>query len=245
MTLLAPQPTRGTAAHTPGRVAELQARINGMQSAAPPSRAVPLRADLAALLPAGLREGAVYEVRGSTSLTTVALAEASVAGRWVAWLGWPNLGAEAIASAGVRLDRTAVIPNPGQHWLAALSSLADAMNVIAVRPPRGAKLAPSEVARLAGRLRERGTTLLVDADWPGAQAQMRVEQQLWAGIGAGSGLLLEQRLRVSVRDHSGRVRTGFVGVTEALEPATRAFAQSATHATAPERIGPIDWAVSA
>ena len=221
VTLLAPAPASGAAARTPASVAELQARINGMQATVLPSKTIPLRADLASLLPAGLREGAVYQVRGGASLMIAALAEASAAGRWTAWLGWPHIGAHALSEAGVRLDRTAVIPEPGTHWLSALSSLADAMGVLAVRPPRGARLAPTELARLAGRLRERGTTVLVDADWPGAQAQLRIDEHLWQGIGRGAGLLLEHRLRVSVRDHSARVRTGVIGVSAPLTQAQR------------------------
>ncbi|HLP22959.1 MAG TPA: hypothetical protein VK139_02820 [Microbacteriaceae bacterium] len=244
MTLLAPAPRLGAAVRTPPNVAELQARINGMQASAPPSSSVPLRADLARLLPAGIRQGAMYQVRGGTSLMTAVLADASAAGRWVAWLGWPDVGAEALEAAGLRLDRTALIPQPGTHWLSALSSLADAMSVLAVRPPRSARVAPAELARLAGRLRERGTTLLVDAEWTGVQAQFRLDAHVWSGIGRGAGVLMDHRLRVSVRDHSGRVRSGLVGVTEPLSASV-----SRTERSRPDlertTLGPVSWAVSA
>ncbi|MFM6974934.1 MAG: hypothetical protein ACKOXM_07405 [Agromyces sp.] len=231
MTLLAPQPTAAGDAHARTRVAELQERINGMQASAPPSRSIPTRADLALLLPGGLREGAVYQMRGSASLTMVALAEASAAGRWTAWVGWPRLGAEALERAGIRLDRTALVATPGAHWLSVVSSLADAMSVLAVRPPRGARVSPGDAARLSARLRERGASLLIDGDWPGAEADARVDEHIWHGLGHGHGVLLEQQLRVSVRDRSGRVRRGPVGVEA---PLTRTLEAVAVPTASPE-----------
>ena len=249
MTVLASAPAPEAAPRTRSRIAELQARIDGMQSSAPPSRSIPLRADLARLLPGGLREGAVYRVHGHTSLTAVSLADASAAGRWTAWVGWPRLGAEALAQTGIRLDRTAIVPDPGAHWLTVASSLADAMSVIAVRPPRGSRIAAGDAARLAARLRERGSALVIDADWPNADAELRVDESIWHGLGQGHGVLLERHLLVSVRDRSGRIRRGPVGLAGALPPTLRVLdtpvdAELVAADTSADT-GAIDWAVSA
>ncbi|MFM6974598.1 MAG: hypothetical protein ACKOXM_05670 [Agromyces sp.] len=246
MTLLAADPTPAVAPRTPPRVAELQARINGMQSSAPPSRTIPTRADLALLLPGGLREGAIYQVRGSTSLAMVALAEASAAGRWSAWVGWPQLNAVALTAAGIRLDRTAIVPNPGTHWLGILAGLADAMSVLVVRPPRAARLSPGETARLAARLRERGCTVLVDGEWPGAEAELQLEAHVWHGLGDGHGVLLDRQLRVRVRDRSGRVRRGPVGVAAPLGQTLRAVPTAPLEQSAQlTAVDAVEWAVSA
>lgn len=194
------------------RVAELQARINGMQASAPPTRAIPTRPDLERLLPGGLRQGGVYQVRASSSLAIAAMAAASTAGRWTAWVGWPQLGAEALANAGIQLERTALVPTPREHWMSAVSTLADAMSVIAVRPPRGARMSPAETARIAARLRERGAALLIDGNWPGADAHLLVERTHWQGISEGYGTLWARELDVAVRDRSGITRRGRIGV---------------------------------
>lgn len=243
MTLLAIDSPTEVASVPRARVAELQARINGMQSAPPPSRRIPTRSDLAALLPGGLREGAVYQVRGSTTLAALALSEASAAGRWVAWVGWPRLGAEALAQMGIRLDRTAVVPQPAEHWLAVVSSLVDAMGVIAVRPPRGARVTAGDTARLSARLRERGSSLLIDADWPHADAELRVEHHVWQGLSAGHGLLLDRQLLVAVRDRSGTIRRGHVGVSHPVSRTLRAVDPALAAPTQAPLEG--DWAVSA
>lgn len=210
LTPLHPETAPTTSGSSAARVAELQARINGMQAGAPPTRAIPTRADLSTLLPGGLREGTVLQVRHSTSLMAAVAAEASAAGRWTAWVGWAGLNAELLSSVGLRLDRTALIPNPGTHWFAVTAALVDAMSVVIVRPPRGAQVGSGERARLVARLRERGACILVDGDWPGADAELRVDAVHWMGLGAGVGVLQGRQLQVSARDRHGRVRRGQV-----------------------------------
>lgn len=253
MALLRPAESELRSGASAARVAELQARINGMQSSAPPTRSIPTRADLAVLLPGGLREGSVYRVHTSTSLTAISLAEASGAGRWTAWVGWPRLGASALEQIGITLERTAVVPTPGERWLSIASSLADAMSVIALQLPHGTRVAPGEAARLTARLRERGSALLVTGDWPGADAELHVDESRWSGLGVGHGVLLDRQLRVSVRDRSGRVRRGPVGVRgpvrhlEALGAEHSAPAHLHSHLEQASHRVPAElaWAVSA
>ena len=248
--------------HSPGRqvraerapalVSDLQQRINAMQSTSPPTRALPTHSDLARLLPGGsFREGTVYQVLGSTSLLALGLAAASASGAWTALVGCPNLGAEALAQAGVRLERTAIVPSPGEAWLSVVSALADALPLVAVRLPRGARLSVAEVSRLSARLRERGSTLLVDGDWPGAEAQLRLDSTVWSGLIAGHGILRERQLIVLAQDRSGRVRRGPVALcpetvsspSESLSELVAAAA--ATRAEHPAALLSEQWRVSA
>jgi hypothetical protein len=55
-----------------------------------------------------------------------------------------------------------------------------------------------EVARLAARLRERGTVLLVQGAWPQAEAVIDVADPRWTGLGDGHGYLAGRELTVSV-----------------------------------------------
>jgi len=77
-----------------------------------------------------------------------------------------------------------------------------------VRPP----LQPSDgtVARLMGRLRERGATLIVLGRWPGAEARLEVTRSEWAGLGAGHGYLRSRQLTVGVTSRGGRSERGLV-----------------------------------
>ncbi|MGV1034894.1 MAG: hypothetical protein ACOYBP_06720 [Microbacteriaceae bacterium] len=196
--------------HT-ARVAALRDRIHAMQSTEPVVPLLPTRPDLARLLPGGgLKAGAVYRVQGATSLLFAALSAASADGQWCALVGWPHLGAEAMADAGLSLERCALVPQPGARWMSVVSGLADAMPLVAVRPPVGAQLADADAARLAARLRERGSTLLVAGQWPGAEASLQLQRFSYDGLERGHGLLLRQSAEVVVRDRAGRLRSGMV-----------------------------------
>ncbi|MFK5065637.1 hypothetical protein ACI393_27955, partial [Klebsiella pneumoniae] len=56
-----------------------------------------------------------------------------------------------------------------------------------------------EATRLAARLRDRGTVLLVQGPWPQAEAVIDVADPRWAGLGQGHGYLAGRELTVSVR----------------------------------------------
>ena len=76
------------------------------------------------------------------------------------------------------------------------------LTVVLVRPP----LTPSDgnTARLMGRLRERGTTLIVLGQWPGAEARLEVTRNEWSGLGEGHGYLRSRVLGVGVTSRTGR-----------------------------------------
>ncbi|MDQ0896082.1 hypothetical protein [Agromyces ramosus] len=188
----------------PSRVEELQARIRGMQATRLESKAVPTHPAFEGVLPGGtLREGTVVTVEGSTTLLMALLAGPSASGRWVAVAGLPDFGVEAAARFGIALDRLVLVPDPGRQWLTVVAALADVIPVVAVRPT--GRIAAAEASRLAARLRQRGTVLLVAGDWPGSDASLGIEASQWQGLERGHGHLSEREVVVSV---GGRAEPG-------------------------------------
>ncbi|MDI6944252.1 hypothetical protein QMO46_12205 [Microbacterium barkeri] len=180
----------------PVEVLRLQTEISRMQRASARVTALPVHDALAPLFPeGGLRPGAVYTLDPAASLLLALLAEPSRAGSWCAVVGMPELSAEAAEAAGVDLSRFALVPEPGDRWLAAVSAIAEVFPMVAVRPagsPRDA-----EVARLTARLRDRGGVLLVTGPWPQAEATLHLEDPVWSGLGEGHGLLTARTVTVS------------------------------------------------
>ncbi len=189
-------------------VAELQARIRGMQATTLDSKSLPTAPDIAALLPGGaLKEGSAYSVAGSTTLAMTLLSGPSAAGAWCAVVGVPNFGAEAAARCGIVLERLALVPSPGDQWLTVTAALVDVMGAVLLCPP--ARASDAEMARLNARLRQRGTALIVLGDWPQSEARLELHENSWRGLGDGHGYLTAHEATVSVvaRAGSGRPRT--------------------------------------
>jgi len=174
---------------------------------------LPVAPALARLLPdRGLRAGGAYTLGRSGALLAALLAAPSAAGAWCAVVGIPEFGAEAARDAGVDLARVALVPEPGDRWLAVVGALAEAIGVVAVRP--SGRVGEAEAARLSARLRERQAILLVQGAWPLAEARIDVEQREWSGLGAGHGLL--ERCTAGVRvtsRRSGAPRRGRIVLT--------------------------------
>lgn len=160
---------------------------------------------LAGLLPdGGLRPGCAYQVSGGALLLAL-LAESSTAGAWCSVVGMPEFGIEAARSAGVALERLALVPQPGQRWLSVVAALAEVMGVVAVRPP--ARVHPAEANRLAARLRERGCVLIACGEWPRAEASLSLDRGQWFGLGEGHGYLSGREVEVTARTRHGLTRT--------------------------------------
>lgn len=186
------------------QVAELQARIRGMQTTRIDSHGLPTSPGVAELLPGGvLRAGATYSVLGSTTLALALLAGPSAAGAWCGVVGVPSLGVEAAAAAGIDLDRLVLVPQPGDQWLQVTAALADVVTVVLARPP--ASVSAAEVSRLSSRLRQRGSTLIALGEWPQSEATLRVTDDRWMGLGDGHGYLAARRVTVAV---TGRTLAG-------------------------------------
>jgi hypothetical protein len=166
-------------------------------------RVLPVAAPLALLLPAGgLRRGstvAIPPAPAATSLLLALLAEASAGGAWAAVVGRPGLGLVAAAEAGVRLERLALVPEPGPDLMAVTVALLDGMDVVAVAGAERAGVRAAERQRLAARARQRGAVLVALGAWPGADLELSCADVGWQGLGTGAGRLRARQVRVRLR----------------------------------------------
>jgi hypothetical protein len=140
---------------------------------------------------------------------------------WCALVGLPDFGVEAASQAGVKLERVVLVPQPEAQWLSVVAALSAALPVVVVRPSTPVR--QGEAARLATRLRDSETVLLVVGEWPGAEATISLTGPQWLGVGDGWGCLTkcEANLMVhSKRYPAGRsVRVVLPGSEGILEPA--------------------------
>lgn len=160
---------------------------------------LPVADALAAVLPrGGLARGSVVSVlgRGATSLLFTLLA--GPPDSWSALVGMPGLGLLAATEFGIDLNRLAVIPEPGPDVLQVLSILVDGVDMIAVTLPPQARPTPARQRVLTGRLRQRGSVLLVMGPWPGADLVLTAQPMGWSGLGSGHGRLRDRELAVEV-----------------------------------------------
>jgi hypothetical protein len=187
-------------------VEELQQRIRSMQETKLDTRLLPTHPAIASLLPGGgLKQGAMYSLEQSATLLMALIAGPSRAGSWCAVVGVPEFGVEAAASFGVDLERLVLVPNPGDQWLAVTAAIADVMPVVVARPPKRAS--DGNLARLAARLRQRGSTLIVLGAWPQSEAMLSLSDSEWGGIGQGHGHLTTRQVTVTVSSRLGRPRS--------------------------------------
>ena len=178
-------------------IRELRAQLERMQGRRLDEPVLSTHPAFTSLLPGGgLRPGAAYALSRSASLLLALMARPSQDGLWCGAVGMPELGAEAAERYGLDLERLVFVPDPGPRWLAVTATIAEVLPVVAVRPP--ARVSDAEVSRLAARLRDRGTVLLVQGAWPQAEATIDVADPRWTGLGHGHGYLAGRELTVSV-----------------------------------------------
>ena len=222
-------------------VEQLQARIRRMQGTRLDTRSLPTHPAIASLLPGGgLKQGAAYSVESSATLLMALLAGPSAAGSWCGVVGVPEFGVEAASGYGIDLDRLVLVPHPGDQWLAVTAAIADVLTVVVTRPPRRAS--DGSVARLAARLRERGSTLVVLGTWPQTEAMLSISHSSWSGIGDGHGYLASHEVTVTVSSRtSSRPRSATLVLPDDLRdtaPATRAQPAALSQRIPPQRIAP-------
>jgi hypothetical protein len=181
-------------------IQELRQRMHRMQGTAI-SNPLPTLPALQRLVQ--MRTGAGYAV-DRPALAMAMMAGPSQAGAWSAVVGVPDFGLEAAAGIGVDLDRTVLVPEPGDAWLEVTAALIDVLQVVVVRPP--GTVTQHQAARLASRLRQRDAVLIAVGDWPRAEARLLIEESTWTGIGRGNGRLTGHRARVIAELHTGRRR---------------------------------------
>jgi len=178
-------------------LARLQAQVNTLERRghAPAYAVTP---GLAPVLDGGLKPGAAYALEQSAAgaLLLALLAAPSQDGLWCGLVGLPDVGIEAAKLAGVSLDRLALVPDPGVRWLSVVATLSLVLPVLAVRPPGPVR--PADAAKLAARLRDHETVLLVVGSWPGAEAVIGVDEPQWQGIGEGYGYLARREVAIHV-----------------------------------------------
>jgi hypothetical protein len=172
-----------------------------MQSTRLDDDAFPLLPLMRGVLGRGLRRGTVYSLSDSTSLALALVAAASQQGEWCGVLDVPDLGLEAAAGWGIDLARLVRVSDPGDRWMSTVGSMADVLGLLIVRAPRHVPAA--DASRLAARLRQTRSTMLVLGDWPQAESQIRVVSSSWSGLGDGHGHLADRRLELDVRQGQG------------------------------------------
>ena len=166
MTAAAAEPTEDVLARLRGRVAAME-RGTARQR-------LPTLPALDDVVP--LHAGGVYGV-DSAGLALALAAGASAAGEWVGFAGWRDFGSEAAAALGIRLDRTVLVPEPGEHWLEVTAALVDVLKVVVLRPPaRSGPVAAKDAGRLESRLRTRSSVLVVWGEWPRVEARVSLER---------------------------------------------------------------------
>jgi hypothetical protein len=189
-------------ASTLDTIAQLRSRMAGMQDGMP---RLPLETHPALSGLVQLHAGGSYAV-DSASLALALLAGPSRAGGWCGVVGVADFGAEAAYALGVDLDRTVLVPEPGDQWLEVTAALVDVATVVLVRPQGRV---PEHVAeKLGARLRKRSAVLVALGDWPRAEVRLTSREPAWSGVGEGHGHLRARRILVEAQRGSAPPRRG-------------------------------------
>ncbi|MGW4246810.1 hypothetical protein [Nocardia sp. NPDC004722] len=194
-------------AAVPARGAEATAHVP--VAAEPRREALPVPAALENLLPdGGLAKGSVVVYNGAGSLIAGLLAAVTGAGGHAAVVGMPRLGLLAAAEMGARLDRLAVVPDPGPDPLEVASVLLDGLDLV-VLGLNGLAVPMSRTRVLAARARSKNSTLMVtNGSWSGSALHIDTRVTGYDGLGRGCGRLRTVRLDVSVRGRAAQPRSG-------------------------------------
>ena len=151
---------------------------------------------------AGLVRGRVVGCTGpaAMSLALALTSRATTTGSWLAVVGVPMLGLEAVAEFGVPLSRVVAVDSDGRPaaWAERVGAAADGFDLILTRPPAGADRV---VRKVRQRLQARGVVLIaVGPSSPGMACDIEFSTTAveWAGLGEGHGALLGRRATVRV-----------------------------------------------
>lgn len=173
---------------------------------------LPVRPDVAALLPAGgLPLGSTVAVDGSSRLLLIMLAAATEAGSWAAVVGLPDLGLLAAHECDVVLERLAVVPTPGSQWAVVVDALLDGLDIVVVGAgvAAGGPVSQPAARSLISRARNRGKVLIpfgYGDGWPAADLRISATDHRHGGLGDGHGYLVEHKVEVTVRGRGSASR---------------------------------------
>lgn len=152
-------------------------------------RCLPVDDALVGLFPeGGLRRGHTIGCSGpaAVSLAATLVARPVAAGSWVAVVGMPMVGIEAMAGLGVSLERVVAIDGGGlRDWADRVAAAADGFELVLTRPPAGAD---RYARRIGQRLQVRGSVLIpVGPTRPGlpCEVELATAAVSWSGL-AGS-----------------------------------------------------------
>ncbi|HEY5847469.1 MAG TPA: hypothetical protein VIT42_11845 [Microlunatus sp.] len=167
------------------------------------------------LLPAlasvlSVRTGTACSV-DSPGLALALAAGPSQAGAWVGIVGLPDLGWEAAFDLGLDLGRTIAVPDPGDHWLSVIAGLIDVTTVVVVRPP--GRVSEAQAARVAARLRQRGSVMVAVGGWPRSALSLMTVSNRWSGLGRGFGHLSNRGVTVAIRTGAAAIREVQLGLS--------------------------------
>lgn len=197
-------------------LSELRERVNQMQGR-PAAQPVATHPALAGLLQ--LHTGSSYAV-DSASLAMTLMAGPSADGAWCGVVGTAELGLEAAAAAGVELQRTILVPDPGDAWLEVTAALIDVLGVVVLTAPPD--VPAKDVSRISARLRQRGAILIAYGDWPRCEARVSMRDAEWVGVGRGHGHLQARRVTIEVRRGTAPALTGRLWLPDAEQVIRRA-----------------------
>ncbi|WP_067818799.1 hypothetical protein [Nocardia inohanensis] len=191
----------------PARGAERAARVPAAEDLKRESLPVP--AALESLLPdGGLAKGSVVAYEGASSLLSGLLAAVTGAGGHAAVVGLPRLGLLAAVEMGARLDRLAVISDPGSDPLEVASVLLDGLDLV-VLGLNGLSVPATRTRVLAARARGKNSTLVVTGgNWAAPALRIDTRVSGYTGLGRGCGRLRTVRLDVAIRGRSAHDRRG-------------------------------------
>lgn len=166
-------------------------------------------APLAELLPrGGLTRGSVSVVSGANSMLLGILAAVTQADLFVAVIGMPKLGLLAAAEMGARLDRLALIPDPGPDPAGVAAVLLDGIDLV-VLGLGGTAMAPSRARAVVARARSKRAALLIaDGQFAGAEVSIDSRVEGYAGLGRGDGRVHGLQLSVRTQSKAYGMRSG-------------------------------------
>ncbi|WP_329521292.1 hypothetical protein [Spirillospora sp. NBC_01491] len=168
---------------------------------------VPVLPALRSVVPGGgLRPGSIVGLGGlgAASLGLALVAGVSRhggvegAGGWCGVVGLPDFGVAAATAMGAAPERLLLVDEPGGRWPDVVAALAEAVDLILVRPPE--RPGATAVRRLTALARKHGCVLTLTGafarDWPGTRLRLRIEDVTWHGLGHGHGRLRGRLARV-------------------------------------------------